>query len=123
VKIYFHEINYIEGCRNYLKIISDKKKYMVLMTMKRILEILPKSDFQRIHKSYIVSLNKVAAFDKDTALLCGQELPIGHQYRNVLENIFIIATEHSNQLINKKPLITMKSLSYRNQQISLTGIG
>lgn len=121
VKIYFHEIIYIEGCRNYLKIISDKKSYLVLMTMKRMLEILPDVFFQRIHKSYIISLNKVAAFDKDTVRLCDKELPIGHRFRYILENIFTIATEDSVKFVDKKPLITMMAISGRNKHLGLSG--
>ncbi len=121
VKINFSEIIYIEGCRNYLKIISDKKKYMVLMTMKRIAELLPTCLFQRIHKSYIISLNKVAEFDKEFVWLNDKELPISYHYRNVLENAFTIAREESNKIVDKKPLVAMKPLSVRSHHIRLIG--
>ena len=94
IKINFHEIIYVEGCKNYTKIITDQRSYLVLLTMKRMEEILPASSFQRIHKSFIVSLEKVLEFNTDTVWLKGRELPIGHLYKGVIERAVIIANDN-----------------------------
>jgi DNA-binding LytR/AlgR family response regulator len=93
VKINFNEIIYVEGCKNYIKIITDLKSYLVLITMKRMEEILPAILFQRIHKSFIVSLERVLEFNTDSVYLKNKELPIGHLYKGVIERAVVIAND------------------------------
>lgn len=81
VKINFNEIIYVEGCKNYIKIITDLRSCLVLITMKRMENILPASLFQRIHKSFIVSLERVLEFTTDSVHLKNKDLPIGHLQR------------------------------------------
>ena len=94
VKINFSDIVYVEGCKNYIKIITDLRSYLVLITMKRMEEILPASLFQRIHKSFIVSLEKVLEFNRYSVYLKNKELPIGHLYKGVIERAVIIANDN-----------------------------
>jgi DNA-binding LytR/AlgR family response regulator len=94
IKINFQEIIYVEGSKNYTKIITDQRSYLVLITMKRMEEILPASLFQRIHKSFIVSLDRIMEFNTDTVYLKGSELPIGHLYKGVIEKAVIIANDN-----------------------------
>jgi len=63
VKVNFHEINYVEGCQNYVKIVTENKTHLVLYTLKRLEQLLPPDLFRRINKSFIVSLNKIIEFD------------------------------------------------------------
>ena len=98
VKINFFEILYAEGCRNYIKIITESKAYLVLITMKRLEQILPAGMFTRIHKSFIVSLEKIIEFDPERVYIKGKELPIGQQYKGELEKAVLIASEATNEL-------------------------
>ena len=76
---------------------------MALITMKQLEQVLPASVFRRIHKSYIVSMDKVIEFDSDTVYLQNKELPIGENYRQSFENSLLIAkSEH------KIPLMPMR---------------
>ena len=93
IKINFHEIIFVEGCKNYTKIITDQRSYLVLVTMKRMEEVLPVALFQRIHKSFIVSLDRIVEFNADAVYLKGNELPIGHLYKGVLEKAVLIAND------------------------------
>jgi DNA-binding LytR/AlgR family response regulator len=93
VKINLNEIIYVEGCKNYIKIITDLKSYMVLITMKRMEELLPASLFQRIHKSFIVSLERVIEFNTESVYLKNKELPIGHLYKGAIERVVVIAND------------------------------
>ena len=93
VRLCFSEILYAEGSRNYTKIFTETKKYMVLITMKRLEQSLPTSLFTRIHKSFIVSLEKIVQFDKERVWLQDKELPVGHQYRNELEKSVLIIND------------------------------
>lgn len=91
VKINFHEILFVEGCKNYIKIVTEFKSYLVLITMKRMEQLLPSNLFTRIHKSYIVSLDKIVEFDTEKVCLKEKQLPIGTQYRGSLEKTVVIA--------------------------------
>ncbi|HQX95859.1 MAG TPA: LytTR family DNA-binding domain-containing protein [Chitinophagaceae bacterium] len=93
VKLCFSEILYAEGSRNYIKIFTETKQYLVLITMKRLEQFLPTSLFIRIHKSFIVSLEKIVQFDKERVWLQHKELPVGHQYRNELVKSVLIVND------------------------------
>lgn len=63
VRLYFEEILWIEALENYIMIITEKDKYTVHFTMKSIESQFPDSSFMRIHRSYIVNLQKIVAID------------------------------------------------------------
>lgn len=90
LKINFQEILYVEGCRNYIKIVTEGRSHLVLFSMKGMEKLLPSYLFKRIHKSFIVSLDKIISFDADTVFLKGKELPMGQQYRSQLEKAVVI---------------------------------
>lgn len=93
VKLCFNDILYAEGSRNYTKIFTETKQYLVLITMKRLEQFLPGNLFVRIHKSFIISLEKIVQFDKERVWLKHKELPVGHQYRNELEKSVLIIND------------------------------
>ncbi len=82
VKIEMDEIEYIEGLEDYIKIhLSNAKPVLTLMTLKSVLEKLPEKNFQRIHRSYIVPINKVQSIlNRKLTLVTGVELPISDSY-------------------------------------------
>jgi len=81
VRIRFNEIKYIEGMREYVRIhLTDSKPVMTLLSMKALEEKLPPNQFMRIHRSYIVNLNKIniiernrIVFNKDVYILVGKQ--------------------------------------------------
>lgn len=86
VKIDIANIQLIEGLDDYLKIhLANGKPIVVRMTMKTILEKLPENNFIRVHRSYIVPLNKVENVRNKNITIAGQEIPIGNSYE---ENFF-----------------------------------
>ncbi|GAB4043596.1 LytR/AlgR family response regulator transcription factor [Spirosoma jeollabukense] len=80
------DILYIEGLDDYLKIHRQRDKPIVCrMTMKAMLQQLPETGratqrFIRVHRSYIVPLNRIEAVQNKTILLAGREIPIGASY-------------------------------------------
>lgn len=86
IKINFSEIIYIEACGNYQKLVTTSgKSHLILITMKRVEELLSSHLFVRIHKSYIVSLEHVKAFGRNKVYLKDSELPVGNQFRDEVE--------------------------------------
>ena len=89
VRIAIGDIRYIEAMSEYLRIACDgrDKPVIVLLSMKRIEEHLPSSRFMRIHRSYIINLNKISEVKKNHVVLEGDvSLPIGDNYKDAFMN-------------------------------------
>lgn len=119
VKINFHDIIFVEGCKNYIKIATETRSYLVLITMKRMEQLLPLQLFTRIHKSYIVSLDKVMEFDTEKVCLKDKQLPIGTQYRGALEKAVIIANDPMSESIIANSYYTMPTIINGNHKKKL----
>jgi DNA-binding LytR/AlgR family response regulator len=87
VKILFSEIVYVESQREYIKIVTIKKEYLSKMGTHEIERLLPAHLFKRIHRSFIISVNKIDAYTADTVEVNNVSLPIGRGYKEVLENM------------------------------------
>jgi two-component system, LytTR family, response regulator len=88
IKINFSDILYIEGLKDYIKIFlsSKEKPVLTLMSLKSIEEKLPQSNFVRVHRSYIISINKIDALTKSIIHIGDKEIPVGELYMdNVLK--------------------------------------
>jgi two-component system, LytTR family, response regulator len=88
IKINFADILYIEGLKDYIKIFlsSKEKPVLTLMSLKSIEEKLPQSNFVRVHRSYIISINKIDALTKSIIHVGDKEIPVGELYiDNVLK--------------------------------------
>lgn len=88
VKIPLSDIEYIESLEDYIKIhLANAKPILTLMSMKKVLEKLPPEKFQRIHRSYIVSVAKVKSIqNRKVQLASATELPISDSYVNFINN-------------------------------------
>ena len=88
VKIPLGDIEYIESLEDYIKIhLANAKPVLTLMSMKKVLEKLPAEKFQRIHRSYIVSVAKVKSIqNRKVQLATATELPISDSYVNFINN-------------------------------------
>jgi DNA-binding LytR/AlgR family response regulator len=83
VKIPFSDICYIETLDDYVKIFCPGKKPIItLMSMKKLLEKLPISNFVRVHRSYIVALDKIEAVRGKIIHLNQVEIPLGNSYKD-----------------------------------------
>ena len=85
VRIDIEQIRYIEAMSEYLRISCEgrDKPVIVLLSMKKIEEHLPSSKFMRIHRSFIINLDKVSEVKKNHVLLTGDvSLPIGDNYKD-----------------------------------------
>lgn len=87
VKILFPEIVYIESQREYIKIITTRNEYISKMSTHEIEECLPAHLFKRIHRSFIISINRIESYSSETVELHGVSIPVGRGYRDVLEQL------------------------------------
>jgi DNA-binding LytR/AlgR family response regulator len=88
VKVFVEDIDYIEGMKDYAKIVSGKNYYLALKTLKSIEEKLRDFDFIRVHKSYIIPLKKIAQYNSKSVLINSHQIPVGNSYRNYLKKYF-----------------------------------
>lgn len=88
-KIGVSEIVYLEAMKDYTRIVTGSRPYLVLSTLCHMQERLPKEKFVRIHRSYVVNRDKILAVKNYHRIqLPSQELPVGKLYKNVLKGIF-----------------------------------
>lgn len=79
-KIMIDDIGLIESFDDYLTIYMPDKKLTVRMTLKNIIEQLPEDKFIRVHRSYIVPINKIEHVRNKIISLAGKKIPIGSKY-------------------------------------------
>ncbi|MEO8933626.1 MAG: LytTR family DNA-binding domain-containing protein [Xanthomarina sp.] len=83
------DIIYIEGLKDYIRIHTENDKIIAHQNMKDIINKLPKADFIRIHRSYIVPINRIKILDGNTIWLIENiQLPIGETYRKTIKDQF-----------------------------------
>ena len=75
-KITLSAIQWIEAMGDYVKIVTSKKKYIVLSSMKGIQQRIPEKHFFRCHKSYIVNMEEVSNFSQTTVFLKNKSIPL-----------------------------------------------
>ena len=81
-KINFDEILYIESIKDYVNIKTENQEYIVLDTLKSLENQLPEN-FARVHKSFILNLDKIEKIDvRNVFLNSGKEIPIGETYKS-----------------------------------------
>jgi len=87
VKIYFSDILYIESQREYVKIVTPKKVFLSKISTKEIESLLPAELFKRIHRSFIIALNKIESYNSETVEINGVSVPIGRDYKNIFDKL------------------------------------
>jgi DNA-binding LytR/AlgR family response regulator len=95
-KVQFSDILFIEGLKDYVVIYLENQKVITLINIKTIHDLIPKSFFVRVSKSYIVNVNNIDSVDNNTVYIGKNEIPIGNIYRDFFFNEFV-----SKKLLNK----------------------
>ncbi|AUC84284.1 DNA-binding response regulator [Polaribacter sp. ALD11] len=85
IKIKIADIDYIEGMKDYAKIVTGNNFCMALKTLKSIEKLLESKQFLRIHKSFIVPLQKITQYNGKSVLINTHEVPVGNSYRSTLK--------------------------------------
>lgn len=82
IKLYYDEILYVEGLKDYVKIFTKQfpKPILTRLNLKAIEAKLPPKEFCRVHNSFIVALNQITAIQKTKIQIAKQDIPIGNRY-------------------------------------------
>jgi two-component system, LytTR family, response regulator len=81
-KVMLNEIVYIEGMRDYLKIHTVNKKIMTLQNFSELEKLIPSTLVCRVHKSYMVALNKIESIERSRIKIADQLIPISETYKD-----------------------------------------
>ncbi len=81
-KIYINDILYIEGLKDYVSILTPSERVITLQNMKKLEEALPTGRFARVHKSYIVAIDKIESIERSRIQIGDKIIQIGDTYRD-----------------------------------------
>jgi len=88
IKVLLDQILYIESLKDYVKIVCENQSPIVSkQTISALEEMLPGKKFLRIHRSYIISSEKVSSFTRESVLINGQPIPVGRAYQHQLHQL------------------------------------
>ncbi|KAA3436434.1 LytR/AlgR family response regulator transcription factor [Rufibacter hautae] len=81
LRINYADILFIEGLKNYVSLYLPQQRVVTYQTLRDLEEQLPQPPFYRVHKSYIISIDKVGMVDGNTLYIQDKSIPIGETYR------------------------------------------
>ena len=87
IKVLLSDIIYIESLKDYIKVVGISGSIITKQSISSIEETLPKEMFLRIHRSFIIALNKIESYSNELVWLGKTELPISRMYRHEVEKI------------------------------------
>jgi len=88
IKIFYDDILFVEALQNYVTVHTNTKKYITYLTFKNIEESLPEDKFLKVHKSFIVSANKIESIEGNLIRIGQHEIPISRNSKEeVLEKL------------------------------------
>ena len=86
-KVAMEDIIFIESLKDYIKVVTRTRTIITKQSISSIEERLPKTSFIRIHRSFIISLNKVQSYTPELIAIGNEELPVSRMYRHEVERI------------------------------------
>ncbi len=86
VRVNMSDILWVEALADYIALVTPSKRYVIHSTMKAIQARLPSEFFLRVHRSYIVRLDKIDAIEDNTIIIKKKMIPVGGTYRERLMN-------------------------------------
>lgn len=92
MKINVHDIYWIESLKDYIKVVLKEKVLISKQKISLLDDLLPEDQFVRIHRSFIVSLDKVESYHSYSVEINGKELPIGRHYKAECQRRFFSPT-------------------------------
>lgn len=88
VKVFLRDILYLSAEDNYVNIVCTEKSFLIRNTLTKVLDILQKSYFLRIHRSYGINTNQVDSFSEQEVIIKEHTIPIGRNYKQELIKVF-----------------------------------
>ena len=97
VKVFLEDILFIESLKDYVKVVTQNKVIISKQSISSLEEMLPKESFVRVHRSYIIALNKIDSYNTDIIEIAKKDIPIGRLFRHdVSRTIDISSMKRTN---------------------------
>ncbi len=88
IRLKYNDILYVEALENYVTVVTYNDKFTIHFTMKAIFDKLPESKFKRVHRSYIININRIKGIEDNQVIVELEDgkkhLPIGKSYKDGL---------------------------------------
>jgi DNA-binding LytR/AlgR family response regulator len=91
VKVFLEDILFIESLKDYIKVVTTNKVIVSKQSISSLEEMLPKDSFVRVHRSYIIAVNKIDSYNTDLIEIGKKEIPIGRLFRHDVNRILNIS--------------------------------
>ena len=91
VKVFLEDILFIESLKDYIRVVTTSKAIVSKQAISSLEEMLPKDSFVRVHRSYIIALNKIETYNSDIIEIGKKEIPIGRLFRHDVSRIINIS--------------------------------
>jgi DNA-binding LytR/AlgR family response regulator len=89
IKIRFDDVLYFESEKDYVFIFTKEKRYLTLLSLKQLERDLPPQRFMRVHRSFLVSLDKVDLIDGNQLIINGKHIPVSRSLQETIFNTLI----------------------------------
>jgi DNA-binding LytR/AlgR family response regulator len=96
IRISLDDIFYVESLKDYVKVITRSGNIITKQSIVSLEEVLPKNSFIRIHRSFIVAINKIESYSSEIIGIAKKQLPISRMYRHEVAKV--LRTQNINDL-------------------------
>ncbi|SDH52967.1 LytR/AlgR family response regulator transcription factor [Mucilaginibacter sp. P19] len=87
-KVYFDELLYVEGLKDYVVIFTESQKLITAMNLKNMHQRLPIGRYIRVSKSFVVNISRVTSFDNHAVYIGDKEVPLGETFREEFIKVY-----------------------------------
>jgi DNA-binding LytR/AlgR family response regulator len=91
VKVFLEDILFIESLKDYIKVVTTTKAIVSKQAISSLEEMLPKDAFIRVHRSYIIAIDKISSYNADSIEIGKTEIPIGRLFRHDVTKVLNIS--------------------------------
>lgn len=92
VKVFLDDILFIESLKDYIKVVTTTKVIISKQAISSLDEMLPKDSFIRVHRSYIIAINRIDSYNTDSIEIGKTEIPIGRLFRHDVNRMLNISS-------------------------------
>lgn len=114
VKVFLEDILFIESLKDYIKVVTTQKIIISKQSIASLVEMLPKDAFVRVHRSYIIAINKIDSYNADAIGIGKTEIPIGRLFRHDVTRILNISPLKNRSM--KQSITTKDNLDNEHQK-------
>jgi two-component system, response regulator PdtaR len=82
VKFPLKDIIYLEADNVYTNIVTTQKKYVIRQALSAVQERLPLKQLVKIHRSYVININKIDSFNEHEVIVSGHQIPLSRSFKD-----------------------------------------